>query len=121
RFAPAHFQLGSLLMNSKQYDAAIAHFHNALEIDPNDTDSLINLGSTQTNMGKDDVAFESFRRAVEVDPNRLEAQFNLGIQLIKKQRPGEALTHLQKAYQLAYAKNDMALAERIRGIMNTLR
>jgi protein O-GlcNAc transferase len=45
-FAPAHTNLGSLLREQGQLDQAIAHYHQAIALDPDFAEAYLNLGNT---------------------------------------------------------------------------
>ena len=45
-FAPAHVNLGSLLRGVGQLDQALAHYHQAIALDPSFAEAHTNLGNT---------------------------------------------------------------------------
>jgi tetratricopeptide (TPR) repeat protein len=52
-----------------QYEAALADFSRALELDPNDAWDWAHRGETYRQMGQYEAALADFSRALELDPN----------------------------------------------------
>ncbi len=101
-----------------RYDAAIAEWEKALEIDPKDAKVHINLGALLAKTGKFTEAIVHFEKALEINPGYTEAHGNLGVALAQTGRLDEAIPHFQKFLEAnpdsAEAHNNLgrALAEK---------
>lgn len=74
-----HYNLGLAYGARRLYSKAIDMYHEALRIEPNDSDAWNNLGITLYYTGMNEEALEAFKRAVEVNPHDTIAQANLRI------------------------------------------
>ncbi len=66
--ASVHNNLGAVFGEQKQLDRALAEFHDASELDPNNPEYPTNLGNVFGMQGKKPDAEASFRRALEIAP-----------------------------------------------------
>jgi tetratricopeptide (TPR) repeat protein len=90
------------LMQQGQWAEAKPIFQRALEVDPQDLESLRGMGLILLREeGRPERAAEYFRRAVEVDPESARDWSNLGAAWLEARRFGEALEALQRAVELA--------------------
>ncbi len=112
--AELHMDLGIALAGLGQVDEAITHYRKALEINPDYAEAHSNLGLTLAARGQVNEAIAHYRKSLETKPNYLEAHYNLGLVLARSGQMDEALMHYQTALSLATARNDIALADRIR-------
>ena len=67
RDSEAHYQLGLIHLQRRQYSEAIKSFQRAVEIDPQEADADFQLGRIARLQGRMDVAFSHFRAVVEID------------------------------------------------------
>ena len=74
----AHNNMAILMAQHYRYDEAISHFREALRINPNQAEGLINLGNAYQATGNNPAAIESFREALRLNPNNVEGHFRLG-------------------------------------------
>ena len=81
-------------------DDAIAHFQDAVDVDPSSGDAQNNLGGALLEKGSADEAIPHFQRAAEGSTPGPPTQGNLGIAFLQKAKVDEALPHLQKAVAL---------------------
>jgi len=65
-----------------QPEAAIEHYREALEVDPNNTPAATVLGSALMQEGDHEGAIAQRRRAVDMDPENAEAHYYLGFSLL---------------------------------------
>jgi tetratricopeptide (TPR) repeat protein len=94
--------LGACLCDGKRdYDAAIACFRRATELDPKFTSAHFNLGNALRGKGKADEAIACYKKAIELDPKFAQAHVNLGYLLWNKGEPDAALACFQKAVEIA--------------------
>jgi Flp pilus assembly protein TadD len=96
----AHNNLGLLLMNRGRTDEAMAHYRQALEINPTYGDAHYNLGLLLEKTGRTDEAMVYYQKALELDPNYAQAHNNLGLLLMKMGRTDEAMVHYRKALEI---------------------
>ena len=96
----AHNNLGVYLYHEGHIEDAIAHYHKALQIDPNHFDTLYNLGAALAVQGRLDEAIENYRKALQINPDYSSALNNLGIALATKGQLDEAIKNYRKAIQI---------------------
>jgi len=80
----AHDNLGQLLMDKEQVDAAIVHYRKALEIYPAFPGIHDNLGVALMKKGRVDEAIAQFQKAADLDPYDAMVHDNLGIAFRRK-------------------------------------
>src|SRR6202050_4875847 len=66
------------LSRAKSWDAAVADYRKALELEPNDADTHYNLALTLNYKGDSRQAAEEFEQAIRLKPNWAEAHLGLG-------------------------------------------
>jgi pentatricopeptide repeat protein len=71
-------QLGASLVDTGDFDEAVAILEAVVEADPQDKDSLVLLGRAQLGARQTAKAIESFKSALEANPKSFEAEFYLG-------------------------------------------
>src|SRR5205823_5829225 len=64
--APAHLSLGNALLEKKDLDGALSHYHKALAIAPNYADAHCNLGHTLGQQGRFAAALQSLKTGHEL-------------------------------------------------------
>jgi len=101
---PNHFEsiflLGSLLLQTKKFDAAIQLFYKAIEIRPEHANTHYNLGFVFTELGEYQKAIKSCQKAIEIQPNHAEAYYNLGNIMKKLKEFQKAEDCYQKTVQI---------------------
>lgn len=85
KLLPARINLGLLLLESNQADAAAAEFTRALEIDPDHARAHHYLAAALERGGKKDEAIEHYRRAAALDPALVEPRRALLAVLLEKE------------------------------------
>ena len=104
----AHFQLGMVFMNQKEYPAAIESFEKVIGLNPAFTDAFFNLGFINAVSKNYARAEEMYARVVELNPDYLdEALFNLALVQSKQDKKEQSLANLEKAV-LVNPKNESA-------------
>jgi tetratricopeptide (TPR) repeat protein len=103
----AHHDLATTMRELGMADDAITHYQKALELLPDDVDSLIGLGAAQCDAGKLDEAIVTLERAVESHPDNGRAFANLGVALEAAGKDEKAVA----AYAKAVARFDAQLGE----------
>jgi len=87
----AHNNLGALLLDRGEIDAASHHFHQALLIRPNYAVSYNNLGNVAVLRGQREEAERYYRKALQLMPNYGQARRNLADLLLRSGKPQEAI------------------------------
>ena len=97
---PAHRLLGILLADRGKHEEAIRHYTKAMELDPGDDATPVNVAVSLSELGRGDEAREALERLVKTQPDNAGAWYNLGILAQKggdtdtaARRYREALTH----------------------------
>ena len=80
---------------------AIKHYKKAIEIDPNNAYSHMNLGVAQVGLGKFREAFASYRETISLNSNNAAAHYNLGNLYFKRGKYEKAIEH----YKIAIDKD----------------
>jgi arylsulfatase A-like enzyme/Tfp pilus assembly protein PilF len=62
----AHHMLGRIAANQERFEAAVDHFRRALELDPDNKNSLLGLASTYAALKRYDDALAGFQRLIDV-------------------------------------------------------
>ena len=102
-YTDAHVNLGRLLHEIGEVDAAERHYRLALEVRPTDVTALFNLGVALEDLGKLREAAVAYRQAIVADPDHADAHFNLAGVLERTGQESLALRH-RKAYRQLIAK-----------------
>jgi len=103
----AHHDLATTMRELGMADDAISHYQKALELLPDDVDSLIGLGAAQCDAGKLDEAIVSLEHASTTHPDNGRAFANLGVALEAAGKDEKAVA----AYAKAVARFDAQLGE----------
>ena len=89
------------LSRAKSWDAAIADYRKALELEPNDADTHYNLALALKYKGEFKQAAEEFEEAIRLKPEWAEAHFALGATQLRTRRSERAaLKELQSSFRL---------------------
>ena len=75
--AGVHYEVGSLLLERREFEEAAQHFEAALRAGPESAAAHNNLGVALASAGRVPEAIEHFRRAVTLEPGFAEARNNL--------------------------------------------
>jgi tetratricopeptide (TPR) repeat protein len=105
--AEAHHDLASTMRELGMAADAIPHFRRALELVPDDVDSLIGLGAAECDSGQVERGIQTLQRATEEHPESGHAFANLGVALEGAGRDDAAAA----AYAKAVARFEARLAE----------
>lgn len=90
-----HHYLASFL-SSRGFDASVAMYKKALELDSSFVDAHVNLALTYGDRGMLDEAIQSLQRAVDIDASDEAARHELAAVLMDAGRHAEAIGHLRK-------------------------
>jgi len=107
--ASGHYNLGTALLRVGGAPAeATQYLEQAIELQPDYVDALVNLGIVRAGQGATDVAGELFQRAVDADPNHPNALSNLGTYHLQRGAFGDAVNVLARAAAVAPGRADVA-------------
>jgi predicted O-linked N-acetylglucosamine transferase (SPINDLY family) len=98
--AKAWMNLGVLVGERGDKDERLTLFHHAQELDPNDSDLLLNLATAYYENGDFDSAEALIRQVLLQDAELVAAHHGLGVVLAKAGRPVEARVALATALEL---------------------
>ena len=94
----AHFNLGKIYTQTKEYALAIAAYQNAVALNPNLSDAFFNLGFIYATTGKYKEAESVFTRVVQLKPTYLDkALFNLAVVQERLGKKQASLANLKEA------------------------
>ena len=99
-FPEAHNNLGIVLKELGDIDAAIDSYNNALQLDPKYADAYNNLGNALKDKSDLDAAIDSYTNAIEHKLNFPDAHNNLGICLKEQGELAAAVACFKNALQL---------------------
>ena len=114
-FADGHYNLAGVLARQKQWDEAVAHYREAVRLQPGNVQYLVNLAHALIGLGRDQEARDLLRRAVAIDPRSAVGYTNLGSVELKLGNIPEALRAYAEAVRLepgnADYQRNLAVAE----------
>jgi tetratricopeptide (TPR) repeat protein len=91
----AHVNLGRLLHEAGQTQAAETHYRMALVLRPQDATAAFNLGVALEDLGRTAEAIPAYERALRADADHADAHFNVARLYERGGRKAAALRHLQ--------------------------
>ncbi|OLD63243.1 MAG: hypothetical protein AUI47_09785 [Acidobacteria bacterium 13_1_40CM_2_68_5] len=114
-FADGHYNLAGVVARQKQGDEAVAHYREAVRLQPGNVQYLVNLAHALIGLGRDQEARDLLRRAVAIDPRSAVGYTNLGSVELKRGNIQEALRAYAEAVRLepgnADYQRNLAVAE----------
>jgi tetratricopeptide (TPR) repeat protein len=113
--ADAHFYLGNIYYNRKDYETSLPHFEQAAKIDYKSVEKLMALGDNQRILKKYDVAIVQYFKVTGFEPNNANAYYGAGMTYIGLNNKIAARQQLQ---QLQPLNKDLAakLSKEIDGL-----
>jgi tetratricopeptide (TPR) repeat protein len=114
--------LGTKLMEQKDYDAAIAHQQRAVELMPDYPAAYNNLGATLRAAGRLDEAIAQYRKAIELKPDFASASYNLANALLEQGKTADSAESFRQALRdnpnSVEAHNNLGIALAQKGDVN---
>ena len=98
--AEARLLMGTALIQTKDYPAAVVEFKKAVELNPQLPTARTMYGRALMAVGDTDAAAREFLRALQVNPNDFDANLQLGALRKRDQQNDEARTYLERAVRL---------------------
>jgi tetratricopeptide (TPR) repeat protein len=96
----AHTVLGYALVSEGRVDDGIAHYREALNIDPDFAEAHNNLGIALAREGRIDESIPEFQIAVRLAPAAAVTHYDLGFALAGQGKAQEAIVHYSEAVRL---------------------
>jgi protein O-mannosyl-transferase len=96
----ANDNLGEVLLQNGRVDEAIAHFREALEIQPDNILAHTDLAVALFQEGQVSEAFDHFRKALALRPTDPLMHYNFGVALFRNGQVNEAVAQFQKAVEI---------------------
>jgi len=96
------------LARQGEFKKAIAHYSEALRINPQYAEVHDNLGIALSNEGETEKARAHFREAIRLDPEHTMAHYNLAIALNMQGRIGQAIEQLRQGLRVQPDRPKMA-------------
>ncbi|MCM0082489.1 tetratricopeptide repeat protein [Geomonas sp. Red32] len=119
RCVEAHFRLGDLMHDLKQYEEAEEALKTALRIDPEHWASLYTYGVLCQDLGRDFDAIDHYQHALAIFDGHAKLHNNLGSALLNVGKVFDALPHFQRAVELdqtlAFAHSNMGTVLNLAG------
>ena len=115
----AHTYLGLALIEAGQFDRALVHYRQALQLKSDYAEAHNNLAIALGLQGRSEEAIHHYTRALQLNPNLLQAYNNLGNALMARGQLDQAIAYFTRALQLkstyADAHNNMGIALGLQG------
>ncbi len=96
----AENSLGNALSDRGEVGEAIAHYRQAVEIEPDYAPAHHNLGRALAGRGEVEEAIAQYRKALRIKPDYAEAHTNLGDVLTGRGEVDEAIVHYRQAVEI---------------------
>ena len=96
----AHNNLGLVLQGSGKVSEAIAHYEQALRIEPDDAEAHNNLGLVLQGSGKVSEAIAHYKQALRINPDFADAHNDLGTALAQTGKIKEAIEHYEQTLRI---------------------
>jgi tetratricopeptide (TPR) repeat protein len=98
--ANMHLRRGLDLAEAGDLQGAIQQHLEAIQADPNEVQSYINLIQLYARVGENDKAVEAYQKAVSINPNRADCYFNYGVLMFDLRKFSDAEQAMRKALQI---------------------
>jgi tetratricopeptide (TPR) repeat protein len=103
-YADAHINLGRLLHEAGEVNAALVHYRASLKVRPVDATASFNLGVALEDLRLPGEAIAAYEQAIVADPNAADAHYNVARLLEQAGKPEIAVRHLLIYRQLTRRK-----------------
>ena len=98
--APEHLLKGLAAEIDVNYEKALRHYQNAIQLNPKYADAFLNMGRLYCEIGDYDNAIQSLHNAIQLKPNNADAYNFMGSAYYFKRKNDEAIQSFQNAIQL---------------------
>jgi tetratricopeptide (TPR) repeat protein len=90
-----YYEEGKELFTAGKFHEALTSFRLALKASPGDTVVLQEIAMCYTRIGMTEEAAKTYRHVLQKDPNAAGAHYGLAFILLRGERPGESIPHLE--------------------------
>jgi protein O-mannosyl-transferase len=97
----AHHNMGNIFLDQNRLPEAIAHYREAVQLNPSLSQPQVNWGVALLMMGRASEAIPHLEEATRLAPDSPEAENSLGMAWAQIGRADQAIPHHQRAVQLA--------------------
>ncbi len=104
--ANAHYYLGNIYYNRKEYETSLPHFEQAVKSDYKSVEKLMALGENQRALKKFEYAIVQYQKVIGFEPNNANAYYGMGLTYIGLNNKIGARQQLQKLEPLNKALAD---------------
>lgn len=94
-----HMNYGIVLEALQKNNEALAHYQEALKIDPKMTQALYSIGLLQDKMGRIDEGIASLKQALALEPENSFINYDLGVLYAKKNDYPNSAIYSKKAFE----------------------
>ena len=98
--AVAYIRRGLALADAGDLQGAIQLHLEAIQVDPNEVQSYINLIQLYARVGENDKALQAYQKAIALNPNRADCYYNYGVLMFRLQKFQESEQAMRKAIQI---------------------
>ena len=105
----AHYNLGILLREKNQFEAAKHHYKITIQIKPDHAKAHNNLGIIFKRQGHVQEAIAHYRQALAIKANFFQAHYNLGVVLMDQGKIDQAIRSYQEALRIDATDPDLYL------------
>lgn len=108
--------LANIYFDGGKFDQAIPWYEEALRLQPQNTDVLVDLGICNRNLGKMREALAYFEKALSVDPKKRQALYNRVVVLLFDLKDKAGAERVMKDLEALYPEDEMTkrLAQEVR-------
>ena len=103
--APVQYLLGLLKSGTGNYQESLAHFEEAIDIDPSYTAAYREMAGVFNETGETERALETYREVIRLKPNYTEGYKDLGVFHLSNGNFEEAVIHFQKVVDITPANS----------------
>jgi tetratricopeptide (TPR) repeat protein len=107
---------GAEALDARRWPDAVTNLRKAIEIDPGNAFTHLNLGTALYLSGEGDQALEEFEAALRLSPQLPKAHYSIGVLMEARGRDGEAIDHFSAAVAAdpRFVEARMELADSLR-------
>ncbi len=100
RLAEAWFELGGVHRATEKFDASLADYSRARELEPDNATFCADAGMVLSRLNRHAEAMENYRRAIQLQPDLWQAHFGLGRELADANQIDEAAREFAEVVRL---------------------
>ncbi|WP_414527302.1 tetratricopeptide repeat protein [Nodularia chucula] len=111
RYALAHFELGNLLFQQNQPEAAITAYQEAIRLNSNHALAHNGIGLVYASQNRWQEAITAYQKALNINPNYGDALANVAVAFLQNNQKNEGIASLEKALEIfkSQSRNERVL------------